>query len=202
MYISKSECANFWLEVMTDIKNRGVQDILICRVGGFKGFPDAIQSVYPKASVQLCIVHQIRNPVKYVGSKHQKELMKDLKKVCGSVSKDAAYAELDSMEIKWSEMYPVVIKSWHDNWERLTEYFRYTAAIRKLIYTTNTIDGYHLQIRKVTKNKGVFTSDTALEKLVCPAYSNIRGKWTKPLANRSLISQQLAIKFGDRFEIM
>lgn len=202
MYISKSEGANFWLEVMTDLQNRGVQDILICCVDGLKGFPDAIQSVYPKASVQLCIVHQIRNSVKYVGSKHQKEFMKDLKKVYGSVSKDAAYSELDNLEMKWGEMYPIVMKSWRDNWERLTEYFQYTPAIRKLIYTTNTVEGYHRQIRKVTKNKGVFTSDTALEKLVYLAYRNIREKWTKPLANWSLISQQLAIKFGDRFEIM
>jgi len=187
---------------MTNLQNRGVQDILICCVDGLKGFPDAIQSVYPKASVQLCIVHQIRNSVKYVGSKHQKEFMKDLKKVYGSVSKDAAYAELDSLEIKWGEMYPIIIKSWRDNWEQLTEYFQYTAAIRKLIYTTNTVEGYHSQIRKVTKNKGVFTSDTALEKLVYLAYRNIREKWTKPLANWSLISQQLAIKFGDRYEIM
>ena len=202
MYVSKSEGANFWLEVMTDLQNRGVRDIMICCVDGLKGFPDAIQSVYPQTSVQLCIVHQIRNSIKYVGSKHQKEFLCDLKAVYGAVSKDSAASQLDVMEKKWGEAYPVVIKSWRDKWDRLTEYFQYTAAIRRLIYTTNTVEGYHRQIRKVTKNKGVFTSDTALEKLVYLAYRNIREKWTMPIANWGLISQQLAIKFGDRFKIM
>ena len=202
MYIAKSEGANFWLEVLTDLQNRGVEDIMICCVDGLKGFPDAIQSVFPKTAVQLCIVHQIRNSIKYVGSKHQKEFLKDLKLVYSAVSKDAAEAELDNLEAKWGERYPIVIKSWRDNWERLTEFFQYTKEIRRLIYTTNTVEGYHRQIRKVTKNKGVFPSDTALEKLVYLAYRNISGKWTMPLANWALISQQLAIKFGDRYKIM
>ena len=202
MYVAKSEGANFWLEVLTDLQNRGVEDIMICCVDGLKGFPDAIQSVFPNTAVQLCIVHQIRNSIKYVGSKHQKEFLKDLKRVYGAVSKEAAEAELDKLEAKWGERYPIVIKSWRDNWERLSEFFQYTREIRRLIYTTNTVEGYHRQIRKVTKNKGVFPSDTALEKLVYLAYRNICEKWTMPLANWALISQQLAIKFGDRFKIM
>ena len=202
MYVAKSEGANFWLEVLTDLQNRGVEDIMICCVDGLKGFPDAIQSVFPHTAVQLCIVHQIRNSIKYVGSKHQKEFLRDLKRVYGAVSKEAAETELDSLETKWGEQYPIVIKSWRDNWERLTEFFQYTKEIRRLIYTTNTVEGYHRQIRKVTKNKGVFPSDTALEKLVYLAYRNIREKWTMPLSNWALISQQLAIKFGDRYEIM
>lgn len=202
MYVAKSEGANFWLEVLTDLQNRGVEDIMICCVDGLKGFPDAIQSVFPNTAVQLCIVHQIRNSIKYVGSKHQKEFLRDLKLVYRAVSKEAAEAELDKLDSKWGEQYPIVIKSWRDNWERLTEYFQYTKEIRRLIYTTNTVEGYHRQIRKVTKNKGVFPSDTALEKLVYLAYRNICEKWTMPLANWALISQQLAIKFGDRFEIM
>ena len=202
MYVAKSEGANFWLEVLTDLQNRGVEDIMICCVDGLKGFPDAIQSVFPHTAVQLCIVHQIRNSIKYVGSKHQKEFLKDLKRVYGAVSKEAAETELDNLETKWVEQYPIVIKSWRENWERLTEFFQYTKEIRRLIYTTNTVEGYHRQIRKVTKNKGVFPSDTALEKLVYLAYRNIKEKWTMPLSNWGLISQQLAIKFGDRFEIM
>ena len=202
MYVAKSEGANFWLEVLTDLQNRGVEDIMICCVDGLKGFPDAIQSVFPHTAVQLCVVHQIRNSIKYVGSKHQKEFLRDLKRVYGAVSKEAAETELDNLEAKWGEQYPIVIKSWRDNWERLTEFFQYTKEIRRLIYTTNTVEGYHRQIRKVTKNKGVFPSDTALEKLVYLAYRNIREKWTMPLSNWALISQQLAIKFGDRFEIM
>ena len=137
------------------IQNRGVRDILICCVDGLKGSPNAIQSVFPETSVQLCVVHQIRNSIKYVGSKHQKEFLKDLKTVCGAVSKDSALAQLDMVDEKWGEMYPIVIKSWRDNWERLTEYFQYTPAIRKLICTTNAVEGYHRQVRKVTKNKCV-----------------------------------------------
>ncbi len=118
------------------------------------------------------------------------------------INKEAAEANLDVLAGKWGEMYPIVIKSWRDNWERLTEYFQYTPAIRKLIYTTNTVEGYHRQVRKVTKTKGVFPTDTSLEKLVYLAYRNIRKKWTMPISNWGQISQQLAIKFGDRFKIM
>lgn len=202
MYVAKSEGANFWLDVLTDLQNRGVQDIMICCVDGLKGFPDAIQSVFPNAAVQLCVVHQIRNSIKYVGSKHQKEFLKDLKCVYGATNKESAESELDNLEAKWGEQYPIVIKSWRDNWDKLTEYFQYTSGIRRMIYTTNTVEGYHRQIRKVTKNKGVFPSDTALEKLVYLAYRNIRTKWTMPIANWAVISQQLSIKFGERFKIM
>ena len=202
MYISKSEGSNFWLSVLSDLQNRGVKDILITCIDGLKGFPDAIKSVFPETNVQLCIVHQIRNSLKYVGSKNQKVFLADLKRVYSAVNKEAAETQLDSLETKWGEQYPIVIKSWRDNWERLTEYFQYTPMIRKLIYTTNTVEGYHRQIRKVTKNKGVFPNDTALEKLVYLAYRNIRKKWTMPLANWAEISQQLAIKFGERFQLM
>lgn len=202
MYLSGSEGANFWLSVLTDLQNRGVKDIMIACIDGLKGFPEAIKSVYPETSVQLCIIHQIRNSVKYVGSKYQKEFMKDLKPVYGAVTKDAGEIELDQLEAKWGEQYPIVIKSWRDNWERLSEFFQYTEPIRKVIYTTNTVEGYHRQIRKVTKNKGVFPNDTALEKLVYLAYRNIRKKWTMPLPNWGLISQQLAIKFGDRYKLL
>ncbi len=202
LYISRNEGANFWLSVLTDLQNRGVEDILIACIDGLKGFPDAIQSVYPNTAVQLCVVHQIRNSIKYVGSKNQKEFLKDLKCVYQAVNKESAENELLKLEEKWGEQYPIVIRSWQDNWDKLSEYFQYTPAIRKLIYTTNTVEGYHRQIRKVTKNKGVFPSDTALEKLVYLAYRNIRKKWTMPLANWATISQQLAIKFGDRFKLL
>jgi len=202
MYVSRSEGANFWLSVLTDLQNRGVQDILIACVDGLKGFPDAIKSVFPQTSVQLCIVHQIRNSIKYVASKNQKEFMKDLKTVYQAVNKDSAEEALDQLDSKWGEDYPIVIKSWRDNWDLLTEYFQYTAPIRKLIYTTNTVEGYHRQIRKVTKNKGVFTNDQSLEKLVYLAYRNIKKKWTMSLSNWGQISQQLAIKFEDRFSLM
>jgi putative transposase len=201
MYISKSEGANFWLQVLTDLQTRGVKDILIACTDNLTGFSDAIKSVFAETTVQTCIVHQIRNSLKYVASKNQKEFMKDLKRVYQAVSKDQAEVELENLNSKWGEDYPIVIKSWRDNWEKLTAYFQYSDSIRKIIYTTNTVEGYHRQIRKVTKNKGVFTSDTALEKLVYLAYRNIRKKWTMPLANWGKTAQQLAIIYPDRFKL-
>ena len=202
MYISKSEGANFWLGVLTDLQNRGVQDILIACVDGLKGFPDAIANVFPQTTVQLCIVHQIRNSVKYVASRNQKEFMRDLKLVYQAVNKDAAEKALDDLEIKWGKDYPIVIKSWRDNWDRLTAYFQYSQHIRRIIYTTNTVEGYHRQLRKVTKNKGVFTSDTSLEKFVYLAFTRIRKKWTQPVQNWGHTVQLRAILFPDRFRIL
>lgn len=202
MYIAKSEGANFWLSVLTDLQNRGVVDILIACVDGLKGFPDAIASVFPNTIVQLCVIHQIRNSMKYVASKHQKEFMKDLKPVYQAVNRDAAEHALLELDAKWGEQYPIVLRSWQENWERLSAYFEYTEPIRRIIYTTNTVEGYHRQIRKVTKNKGVFSSDTALEKQVYLAYTRIRRKWTQPVHDWGQTAQQLAIKFGGRFELM
>ena len=201
MYIAKSEGANFWLSVLTDLQNRGVYDILIACVDGLKGFPDAIASVFPQTTVQLCVIHQIRNSLRYVASKSQKEFMVDLKRVYRAVNNDAAEFALLELEQKWGEQYPIVIRSWQENWERLSAYFAYTEPIRRLIYTTNTVEGYHRQLRKVTKNKGVFTNDTALEKLVYLAYTRINRKWTMPLNNWGQTAQQLAIMFGDRFRL-
>lgn len=201
MYISKSEGANFWLSVLTDLQNRGVQDILIACIDNLKGFAEAINSVYPQTVIQSCIVHQVRNSVKYVASKNQKEFIADLKRIYQAVNKETAESELLNLQQKWGEHYPVVIKSWQDNWEKLSAYFQFTAPIRKLIYTTNTVEGYHRQVRRVTKNKGVFTNDTALEKLVYLAYRNIRKKWTMPLAEWGKTAQQMAIIFEDRLAL-
>lgn len=201
MYISKSEGANFWLSVLTDLQSRGVKDILIACTDNLNGFTDAILSVFPEATVQSCIVHQVRNSVKYVASKNQKEFIKDLKQVYQAVNLEKAEDELDNLELKWGEEYPIVIKSWRDNWHKLSAYFQFSDAIRRIIYTTNTVEGYHRQIRKVTKNKGVFPNDTALEKLVYLAYRNIRKKWTMPLSNWAQTAQQLAIKFPERFRL-
>ena len=201
MYISKSEGANFWLSVLTDLQSRGVKDILIACTDNLTGFSDAILSVFPHTVVQSCIVHQIRNSVKYVASKNQKAFLRDLKQVYAAVNLETAEDELDNLELKWGEDYPIVIKSWRDNWYKLSAYFGFSDAIRRIIYTTNTVEGYHRQIRKVTKNKGVFPNDTALEKLVYLAYRNIRKKWTMPLSNWGQTAQQLAIKFPDRFRL-
>ena len=202
MYISKSEGANFWLSVLSDLQNRGVNDILIACVDGLKGFPDAISTIFPDCVVQLCIVHQIRNSLKYIASKYQKEFLVDLKCVYKAPNKDSAESALLELDHKWGEQYPIVLRSWNDNWERLSAYFAYPAPIRKIIYTTNTVEGYHRQIRKVTKNKGVFPNDTSLEKLVYLAYTRIRRKWTQPVHDWGQTAQQLAILFGDRFRLM
>lgn len=201
MYVADTEGAKFWLQVLTDLQNRGLKDILIACTDNLKGFKEAILSVYPKTEVQLCVVHQIRNSLKYVASKDQKEFVKDLKLIYQTVSKEKAESELVNLEQKWNKKYPVVIQSWKNNWEQLSEYFKYTQPIRKLIYTTNPIEGYHRQIRKVTKTKGAFPSETALLKLVYLAMRNIEKKWNTPLRNWSMIVQQLYIKFEGRIEL-
>lgn len=202
MYISHSEGANFWLEVLTDLQNRGVEDILIACIDGLKGFPDAIASIYPETTIQLCIVHQIRNSKKYVSCKDEKEFLKDLKLVYGAVNQESAEDELEKLDEKWSVKYPIILRSWKENWVNLSTYFQFSKPIRKLIYTTNMVEGYHRQIRRVTKNKGVFPNDTSLDKLVFMAYQNIAKKWgERPINNWGAIAQQLAIRFGDRFKL-
>lgn len=200
-YTSESEGANFWLTTLTNLQKRGVDDILIACIDNLKGFAEAIVTVFPKTEVQSCIVHQIRNSLKYVASKDQKEFMKDLKPVYKAIDKVAAEFELEKLAEKWQKKYPIVIESWQRNWEKLSTFFKYPEAIRKLIYTTNTIEGYHRQIRKVTKTKGAFTSDMALLKLIYLATQNIQKKWTMPLANWSITISQLSIIFGDRLTL-
>jgi len=198
LYISESEGANFWLQVLTDLNNRGVEDILIAAVDGLKGFPEAINSIFPKTEVQLCIVHQIRNSIRYVASKNQKEFMKDLKLVYQAVSKDAAEMELDSLEAKWGKKYPIVIKSWRNKWEHLSAYFKYPEDIKRIIYTTNIIESLHRQFRKLTKIKGAFPNENSLLKLLYMGAQNASKKWTMPMRNWSLTISQLSIFFEDR----
>lgn len=201
MYISESEGANFWLQVLTDLHQRGLKDILIACTDNLKGFSEAILSIFPKVQIQKCIVHQIRNSLKYIASKDQKAFLKDLKLVYKAINKSVAEDQLLLLEEKWGEKYPVVIESWNRNWEELSAYFEYTEPIRKIIYTTNAVEGFHRQIRKVTKTKGAFTNDMALLKLVYLATKNIEKKWTSPLQNWSLTVQQFYIKFGDRIPL-
>jgi putative transposase len=200
-YVNESEGANFWLSVLTDLQKRGVADILIACTDNLKGFAEAIATVFAQTEIQSCVVHQIRNSLKYVASKDQKEFMKDLKPVYQAVSKQMAENELEKLAESWQKKYPIVIESWQRNWEKLSTYFKYPEAIRKLIYTTNTIEGYHRQIRKVTKTKGAFTSDMALLKLIYLATENIQKKWTMPLANWSITVSQLSIIFGERLTL-
>ena len=200
MYVSHSEGANFWLGVITDLKQRGVDDILIACIDNLKGFDQAIGTIFPYTEIQSCIVHQIRNSIKYVASKDQKPFMVDLKLVYRADNEQVALDELEKLKDKWGKKYPMVITSWQTNWSKLATYFKYPAGIRKLIYTTNTIEGYHRQIRKVTKNKGVFSSDMALLKLIYLATERIQQKWTMPLANWAISASHLKIIFADRMK--
>lgn len=198
MYISESEGAKFWLNVLTDLQQRGVKDILIACIDALGGFEEAIGSIYPRTEVQSCIVHQVRNTIKYVSSKDAKEVIKDVQKIYKAVNKELGEQHLDEFEAKWGKKYPIVIRSWRNNWHKLSTFFKYNDEIRKLIYTTNTIEGFHRQLRKVTKTKGAFTNDMALLKLVYLASQRIMEKWTKPIHNWALTIQQLSIIFGER----
>jgi transposase-like protein len=200
LYLSESEGANFWLSVLTDLQNRGIKDILIASVDGLTGFPEAINTIFPQTEVQLCIVHQIRNSLRYVGSKHQKAFMADLKKVYKAVSKEAAETALDKLEEKWGDKYPIVIQSWRKKWDNLSVYFRYPEPIRKVIYTTNSIEAVHRQFRKLTKTKGGFPNDNSLLKLLYMGIQNAQMKWTMPIQNWNLTLSQLTIFFEGRLD--
>jgi putative transposase len=201
IYVSESEGANFWLQVLTDLQNRGVKDLLIASIDNLKGFAEAIESIFPNTEIQVCIIHQIRNSVKYIASKDQKPFMKDLKEVYKAVNKATAEEKLIELELKWGKKYPVVLDSWNRNWDRLSTFFKYSEGIRRIIYTTNTIEGFHRQVRKVTKTKGAFTNDMALIKLIYLALKNISKKWTQPVQNWSLVISQLSIIFGNRVQL-
>ena len=198
LYIGDNESSRFWLQVLTDLSERGVKDILIASIDNLKGFSDAIESIFPKTDVQLCIVHQIRNTLKYVNWKDYKILLKDLKKVYRASSEEMARHAFEEFRGKWEHKYPKSIKSWEDNWEKLTNYFKYPPAIRKIIYTTNTVEGYHRMVRKVTKSKGAFTSDMAMLKLVYLATLQFQNRWKTTVFGWPTIINQLFIYFDDR----
>lgn len=201
IYTSQNEGARFWMSVLADLKHRGVQDILISCIDNLTGFVETINSTFPKTEVQLCIVHQIRNSIKYIASKDQKPFMRDLKSVYQAGTKANAEGMLDELDKKWGDKYPIVIMSWRNNWEELSAYFKYPPDIRRIIYTTNTVEGFNRQLRKVTKSKGVFPSEQALLKMIYLASEDIMKKWTSPLYNWALSAQQLAIYFPDRMQL-
>lgn len=200
LYLSESEGANFWLSVLTDLNNRGLEDILIACVDGLKGFPEAINSIFPNTEVQLCVIHQIRNSMKYVASKNQKAFMADLKPVYKAATKEAAETALDDLESRWGDKYPIVLKSWRSKWENLSVYFKYPADIRRVIYTTNSIEAVHRQFRKLTKTKGAFPNENSLLKLLYMGIQNASKKWTMPIQNWNLTLSQLSIYFEGRLD--
>lgn len=201
MWISKNEGAKFWLGVVTELQNRGVEDIFIACVDGLKGFPEAIESVFPQTQVQLCIVHMIRNSVKYVSWKDRKKLCANLKEIYTAATSEDAQTQLDSFAAKWDDQYPTVSKLWKSHWEHVIPFFDYPKDIRKAIYTTNAIESVNRSIRKVIKTKGSFPNDDAIMKILYLALENISKKWTMPIRNWKSAMSQFAIKFEERFPI-
>jgi putative transposase len=202
MWISETESASFWLNVLTDIKARGVKDILIASTDNLTGIRQAIKTAFPNTITQLCVVHQIRNSTKYVVWKDRKQFVSDLKNVYGAINRDMAYDALEEFAKKWGSKYAYAIKSWRDNWDELTAYFDYPIEIRRIIYTTNAIESLNSSIRKYTKTKTVFPDDQAALKSVYLAIANIEKKWTMPIRDWGSVINQVIIKFEDRCGVL
>ena len=198
MWVGENESAKFWATVLNSLKNRGVEDIFIACTDNLTGFSAAIEAVYPKAEIQNCIIHQLRNSSKYVSYKDLKALMADLKAVYAAVDEPAALDALDTFAEHWDKKYPKISQSWRNNWANLSTYFKFPQALRRLIYTTNTIEGFNRQLRKVTKSKSVFPTDDSLFKMLYLAMIDITKKWTGRKQDWSMIHAQLAIYFEDR----
>lgn len=200
MYVGENESAKFWLSIMNGLKNHGVKDILIACVDGLTGFPQAIEAVFPNTEVQHCIIHQIRNSTRFVSYKDLKALMADLKRVYAAATEEIAYSELERFGEIWNGKYPKIFKSWNDNWATLSTYFKYPEPFRRLIYTTNAIEGFDRQLRKVTKSKTIFPSDDSLLKMLYLAMMDITKKWTGHRQDWGVIHSQLEIYFEERLE--
>jgi putative transposase len=195
------ESSNFWLSVITDLQTRGVQDIFIACMDGLSGFKEALLAVFPQTQIQRCVIHQIRNSLKYVTWNDRKAFMVDLKQVYQAATRESAEANLQQLAEKWSDKYAVAVRSWQNNWEDLATFFAYPAEIRRLIYTTNSVEGYHRQLRKVTKAKSIFPTPEAARKLLFLANRDILKKWTMPIPHWPLILNQLVIRFEGRLAI-
>ena len=198
MWIAQTEGAKFWLQIVTELNNRGVKDILIACVDGLKGFPEAIETVFPKAQVQLCIVHQVRHSLNYVGWKQRKEVASDLKNIYRAPTEEEAERQLEAFSSKWDTKYPMISQSWRRNWSRVIPFFAHPPEVRKVIYTTNTIESLNMTLRKVIKNRASFPHDDAALKLMYMALKNISKKWTMPVQNWKAALNQFAIIYEGR----
>jgi putative transposase len=198
MWIGENESAKFWLSVLNELKNRGVQDILITCVDNLTGFTQAISACYPNTEIQKCVIHQIRNSTRYVSYKDLKKVTADLKPIYKAATEDLALLELDRFEETWGAKYPLIIRSWRNNWSEISTFYKYPPEIRKLIYTTNMIESYHRQLRKVTKGKSIFPTDEALLKMLYLATMDVIRKWTGRVQNWGQILLQLSVFFPDR----
>jgi len=197
MWISENESASFWLSVLNDLKNRGIERILVACRDNLAGFRSAIETAFPRTEQQLCVIHQIRNSTKYVSYKDIKAVMADLKRVYGAPTLDDAAYRLEEFREKWAKKYPQILKSWSENWAELTTYFKYPAEFRRVIYTTNAVEGFHRMLRKYTKTKTIYPTDDALRKSVFLSISQISRKWTMPIPNWGVIMGQLMIFFEE-----
>lgn len=198
LWIAQTEGAKFWLQVVTELKNRGVADIFIACVDGLKGFPEAIEAVYPQTAVQLCVVHMVRHSLNYVSWKMRKAVAADLKTVYSASTADDALLRLEEFADQWGQDYPTIVKSWRSNWQRIVPFFEYPPEIRRIIYTTNAIESLNMSLRKVTKSRGSFPSDEALLKLFYLALNNISKKWTMPLRDWKAALTRFTIQFEGR----
>lgn len=200
-WIAETEGAKFWLSVLTELKNRGMRDVFIACVDGLKGFPEAIEAVYPKTQVQLCIVHMVRNSLCYVGWKERKAVAADLRTIYSSATREEAERQLQLFEEKWGASFPHIVKSWRSNWERLVVFLSYPPEIRKIIYTTNAIESLNSSVRKVMRAKGAFPSDEAAAKLIYLALQNITRKWSLPVRDWKAALNRFAIMFEERMVV-
>ena len=201
MWIAQTEGAKFWLQIVTELKNRGVDDILFACVDGLKGFPEAIETVYPETEIQLCIVHLVRHSLKFVGWKERKTVAADLRKIYTAATEAAAETRLAEFAAKWDDRFPMIAKSWRDNWTRVVPFFAHPPEIRRVLYTTNAIESLNMSLRKVTKARSSFPNDEAVLKLLYLALQNIAKRWTMPVQNWTAALNQFAIIYGDRVPI-
>jgi putative transposase len=202
MWIAQNEGAKFWLSVLTELKNRGMQDILIACIDGLKGFPEAIESVFPQTDIQLCIVHMIRNSVRFVSWKDRKNITADLKDIYRAATEESAREQLQRFAQKWDKQYPSISKMWRDNWGNLKTFFAFPDYIRKVIYTTNAVESLNMSLRKVTKTKTSFPNDEAVFKMIYLAIMNISKKWKMPIKNWNQAINQLAIHYEGRVDLI
>ena len=200
LWVDEAEGAKFWLGICNDLKNRSVKEILIACMDGLKGLPQVIQTVFPSANIQTCIVHQIRNSIKYIASKDKKSFMKDLKEVYKAATEELALAQLDKLKETWGNSYGMVIDSWYNNWNNLSTFFDFSPRIRKIIYTTNALEGFNRQVRKYTKSRTIFPTDESLNKCVYLATMEIMEKWTQPVPNWGATLAELTLFFTEELK--
>lgn len=199
LYLGENEGAKFWLQVLTELKNRGMEDVFILCADGLKGLPEAVEATFPKAIFQTCVVHMVRHSLSYVPHQEKKAVASDLKKIYQAPTVETANSALDDFELIWGEKYPVIVRSWRQNWEKITPFLNFPADIRRVIYTTNIVESLNATLRKSVRNRGHFTTEESLMKVLYLAISGVSKKWTKPIHNWKSALNRFAIMFPDRF---